>query len=188
MPLPQPTIFHDKWLEAWRTCQRCPLCQTRKQVVLGCGPVPADVMLVGEAPGASEDVVAIPFFGRSGRLLHEGIETAKSLMAIDGVNTRYGYPTIFIDNVIACRPPDNRDPSGEEAWACWPRLERTYNLVQPRVVLLVGATAQKHCRKVWPNSVNVVHPAWLVRRGGTRAPEYRAFVQRLREALEGALV
>ncbi len=112
-------------------CRRCGLAATRQQVVVGRGNTNARLLLVGEAPGAEEEACGQPFVGRSGRLL-------EAMLAAAGLDSERD---LYIANVIKCRPPGNRKPSRTEIEACRPWLERQIALVQPQLVLLVGATA-----------------------------------------------
>jgi len=111
-------------------CTRCPLHQTRTQTVFGVGSADADWMIIGEAPGAEEDRRGEPFVGRAGKLLDE------MLRAIGEARE-----SVFIANVLKCRPPNNRDPSAEESAACRAHLERQIELVQPKIILAVGRIA-----------------------------------------------
>jgi DNA polymerase len=113
-------------------CERCPLSETRNRVVFGAGNADADLMFVGEAPGAEEDRQGLPFVGRAGAFLTELIE---------GIGmTR---DEVFINNVILCRPPGNRDPQPEEIDSCRPWLEQRINLIQPRVIGTLGNFSTK---------------------------------------------
>ena len=132
-----PEEFQNRDVESIRSealaCQRCGLCQTRKQVVFGQGPVPCDIMLIGEAPGADEDDQGIPFVGRAGQLL------TKILKSVD-----IKRPTdIYIANTIKCRPPDNRVPTLAETTACAPWLSAQLMTVKPRILLLAGTPSLK---------------------------------------------
>jgi len=115
-----------------RACTRCPLHESRTQVVFGAGNADADLMFVGEAPGATEDEQGIPFVGRAGQLLNELL--AEQGMARDDV---------FIANVLKSRPPGNRDPQPDEIEACRPYLERQVELIEPRVICTLGNFATK---------------------------------------------
>lgn len=118
-------------------CKLCELHKTAQTVCLmGNGPVPADIMIVGEAPGFREDDVAKPFAGRSGQLLRRELE-----------NVGISPESCFITNVNKCRPPDNRTPKASEATACRPYLERELDSVKPRFILLVGGHALKVIKK-----------------------------------------
>lgn len=118
-----------------RQCERCELAATRTQVVFGAGNADADVVLVGEAPGADEDAQGIPFVGRSGQLLER-------LLGEAGL----GREEVFILNVLKCRPPGNRDPRSEEIDACRPWLELQLELIEPRLVCPLGNFATKLLR------------------------------------------
>ncbi len=111
-------------------CTRCELHQGRTQTVFGVGHQQADLLVIGEAPGAEEDRKGEPFVGRAGKLLDE------MLRAI-GLDRN----TVFIANVLKCRPPGNRDPKQHEAESCRPYLDRQIALVNPRVILAVGRIA-----------------------------------------------
>ncbi|AEJ62132.1 phage SPO1 DNA polymerase-related protein [Spirochaeta thermophila DSM 6578] len=117
--------------EQVRACNRCDLARTRRQAVPGTGRVGLPVMVVGEAPGADEDVKGEPFVGRAGQYLD------KWLAAIGLQRGR----DVFITNVVKCRPPGNRDPRPDEISACLPFLEAQIALVRPRAILTVGRFA-----------------------------------------------
>ncbi len=114
-------------------CTRCELAASRTQTVFGVGNPQADWMIVGEAPGAEEDRRGEPFVGRAGKLLDE------MLRAIG-----QSRQTVFIANILKCRPPNNRDPKPEEAAACRDFLERQIALIQPRIILAVGRIAAQN--------------------------------------------
>jgi uracil-DNA glycosylase len=111
-------------------CVACELCKTRTQTVFGVGNTQAEWLVIGEAPGAEEDRQGEPFVGRAGQLLNA------MLLAI-------GLPreTVFIANVLKCRPPGNRDPRPEEVSRCLPFLRQQIALLQPKVILVVGRIA-----------------------------------------------
>ena len=114
-------------------CTRCKLHgQGRKQIVFGVGNPSADIMFVGEAPGADEDTQGIPFVGRAGQLLTKMIE-AMGLRRDD----------VYIANVLKCRPPGNRDPEPDEIASCEPFLFQQIASVQPKVILALGAFAAR---------------------------------------------
>jgi DNA polymerase len=113
-------------------CTRCPLSDSRTQVVFGVGNPDADLLLVGEAPGFHEDRQGLPFVGQAGQLLDR---------LLDGVGlTRDG---VYVANVLKCRPPANRDPSPDEIAACEPHLFRQIELIEPSVVATLGNFATK---------------------------------------------
>ena len=115
-----------------RGCERCPLHATRTQTVFGAGNANADLMFVGEAPGAQEDLQGIPFVGRAGKLLDE-------LLAENGL----ARADVFIANVLKSRPPGNRDPQPEEIAACEPYLFRQVELIEPTVICTLGNFSTK---------------------------------------------
>src|SRR5215475_1862373 len=113
-------------------CARCPLAATRTQVVFGVGDPDADLVFVGEGPGAEEDRQGVPFVGRAGGLLTRLIE---------GIGlTR---DDVYIANVVKCRPPGNRDPLPLEIDACRPYLEAQLDFIEPRVLVTLGNFATK---------------------------------------------
>ena len=120
------STLHDKIC----TCQLCPLSLCRKCAVPGSGPSPAQIMLVGEAPGREEDLKGLPFVGRAGKLL----DTALSQAGLE-------KSEVFITSVVKCRPPENRKPKKEEINLCHPYLQAQIDLVHPRIVCLMGNTA-----------------------------------------------
>lgn len=118
--------------EQVRSCTRCPLHETRTKAVFGAGNADADLMFVGEAPGAEEDRQGIPFVGRAGRFLNE-------LLAGIGLSR----DDVFIANVLKSRPPGNRDPQPLEIEACRPYLFDQVRLIEPRVLCTLGNFATK---------------------------------------------
>lgn len=117
-------------------CEYCQLHRTRTNTVFGVGDRSADLMVIGEAPGADEDRQGEPFVGRAGQLLNA------MLWAI-GLKREQ----VFIANILKCRPPDNRDPRPEEVLQCDPFLRRQLALVRPRVILAVGRVAAQSLLK-----------------------------------------
>lgn len=109
------------------SCRKCSLYRTRNLPVVGQGNHQAQIMLVGEAPGASEDKTGRPFCGQAGRILDELLETA-------GLKRE----EVYICNILKCRPPQNRDPQKEEIAACTPYLERQIRIIQPKVIGSLG--------------------------------------------------
>ena len=116
-------------------CVRCQLHQTRTRVVFGAGNADADLMFVGEAPGAHEDRQGLPFVGQAGKLLDK-------LLSEIGLERQ----DVFICNTIKCRPPDNRDPHPHEIEACQPYLFRQIDLIEPTVICTLGNFATKLLR------------------------------------------
>jgi DNA polymerase len=110
-----------------RTCQNCPLGRTRKNPVPGAGPAGAEIMCIGEGPGYFEDEQGLPFVGASGKFLTQLLE--------DG-----GIPrkSVFITNVVKCRPPENRDPLPDELQACNAFLDRQIAVINPLIIITLG--------------------------------------------------
>jgi uracil-DNA glycosylase family 4 len=112
-------------------CQKCPLGETRKHFVFGSGNPQAKVLFIGEAPGADEDEQGLPFVGRAGQLLTKIIESTQTWKRSD----------VFICNVLKCRPPGNRTPQPEEMEQCIPYLEEQIQIIQPKLIMALGAVA-----------------------------------------------
>ncbi|MDX6689542.1 MAG: uracil-DNA glycosylase [Solirubrobacteraceae bacterium] len=141
-----------------RACTRCPeLARTRTQVVFGAGNADADLMFVGEAPGAKEDEQGIPFVGAAGKLLNE-------LLAEIGLERS----DVFINNVLCCRPPGNRDPLPAEIENCQGWLMKRIELIEPRVICTLGNFATKLLRAD-PAGISRLHGQAEIRVVGTRA-------------------
>lgn len=179
-------------LEALRVeciqCVRCRLSQGRTHVVFGEGNPDADVMFVGEAPGAQEDKDARPFVGRAGKLLN-------SMMEEVGLRRE----DVFIANIIKCRPPDNRDPEPDEIETCEPYLVGQIDLIQPKVIVTLGRFAAHTLTQVSTpitrmrgqfflyNNVKLMptlHPAAVLRRMTYRA-DVVSDLRRAAEAVYG---
>ena len=114
-------------------CRKCRLCETRTNTVFGVGPRGAPLMVVGEGPGADEDAQGEPFVGRAGQLLNAILR-----------GMRWPRETVYIANILKCRPPNNRDPSPEESACCTPFLQRQIELIQPLMILAVGRVAAQN--------------------------------------------
>jgi uracil-DNA glycosylase len=115
-----------------RDCHDCPLKETRTKLVFGAGNADAEVMFVGEAPGAEEDRTGLPFVGRAGQLLNGLLE-----------EIGLSRDEVFINNVLMCRPPGNRDPLPAEIEECRPYLFERIRLIQPKVICTLGNFATK---------------------------------------------
>ncbi len=113
-------------------CTRCGLCETRRNVVFGVGNPKADIMFIGEGPGEQEDIQGIPFVGPAGILLDDML----SIIDIDRTNC-------YIDNIVKCRPPHNRDPLQTEQEACMGYLLRQIQLIEPKIIVCLGRIAAK---------------------------------------------
>lgn len=113
--------------EKCRDCRACPLCETRTNVVFGDGNRNAKLMFVGEAPGETEDLSGIPFVGRAGKLFDKYLE------AVD-----IPRDSVYIANMLKCRPPKNRDPLPQEQDLCVGYLRNQVKLIQPRLIVCLG--------------------------------------------------
>ena len=126
----------DQLQQRIAACEKCSLCQSRTQTVFGVGNPQADLMIIGEAPGADEDKQGEPFVGAAGKLLD-------NMLKAIGLNRQ----KVFIANILKCRPPSNRNPSNEEAMACEAYLLRQIDLIQPKIILSVGGVSAKNLLK-----------------------------------------
>jgi len=122
----------DEIAEQVRQCRECDLGSQRTNAVPGEGNPNARIMFVGEAPGADEDAQGCPFVGRAGKLLDK-IIAAMGLKRED----------VFIGNILKCRPPGNRDPRADEIVSCLPYLQRQIEIIQPEVIIALGAHAAR---------------------------------------------
>ena len=114
-------------------CKKCKLCTERQNIVFGTGNKNADIMLIGEGPGADEDRLGEPFVGRAGKLMN---------MAFDMLEIK--REELYIANVVKCRPPGNRNPEEDEAMACLDYLRNQVILVKPKIIVLLGSIALKN--------------------------------------------
>ncbi|MDD2401946.1 MAG: uracil-DNA glycosylase [Clostridia bacterium] len=170
-------------------CDKCTLRKGCQKVVFGAGNPEAKIMLIGEGPGAEEDKTGMPFVGRAGQLLDKILEAC-------GFNRK---DHIYIANIVKCRPPKNRVPSPEERAACLPYLKEQINIIEPKIIILLGATALQglidpqakitKMRGDWIKFQNICtmptyHPAALLRNPRLKAPaweDYKKVVQKYRE-------
>lgn len=185
-----PPAEYDALREAALTCTRCRLAEGRTQVVFSDGNPRARVMVVGEAPGANEDRTGLPFVGAAGRFLD-------LLLASVGLSRD---ESVYICNVLKCRPPGNRNPRPDEIESCSPWLLRQIELVEPEVILAVGTFSgqlltgrdmalgrlrgQVYSYQGTPLVVTY-HPAALLRNSGWTRSTWDDF-QLLREVLDEA--
>lgn len=154
--------------EPLKSCVECRLCAGRTNLVYGVGNPDADLMFVGEGPGHDEDMQGEPFVGRAGRLLTD--------MIVKGMKIR--REDVYIANIVKCRPPDNRAPEPDEMEACLPNLIEQVRIVDPKVIVCLGATAVKGLLKEsigitklrgnWRKFEGIpvmptLHPAYLLR-------------------------
>ena len=123
----------DQWEaleQACKKCRECSLCETRTNVVFGVGARDAEVLFIGEGPGANEDAQGEPFVGKAGMLLDD-------MLAIIGLKRQQ----VYIANIVKCRPPNNRDPLGVEQDACIGWLRRQTALLRPKIIICLGRIA-----------------------------------------------
>ena len=140
IPPPSTDLFTEDSGKAWidllqiadavRGCEQCRLCESRTNTVPGEGPSDAKLVVVGEGPGAREDETGRPFVGRAGELLTDILRAIK-----------LERDSVFICNIVKCRPPSNRTPRQEEIEACVPYLYKQLEIVGPKVILAMGSTA-----------------------------------------------
>jgi uracil-DNA glycosylase family 4 len=156
-------------VEQWKDCQRCKLAETRNKVVISRGKVPCDILLLGEGPGASEDVLGKPFVGPAGQLLDEVIRRA-----CRGLNWE---PRFAFTNLVCCIPLDDEgdktaEPEDECVLACQPRLKEFIEIANPRLIVCVGKLAEdwtspgyKYAVKFASHihRIRIDHPAYLLR-------------------------
>ena len=153
--------------EVVKKCRKCRLCETRKNVVFGVGNREADIMLIGEGPGAYEDAQGEPFVGKAGKLMN---------MAFDMLGIK--REEVYIANIVKCRPPNNRNPQDDEAENCLDYLRNQVILVKPKIIVLLGSVALKNIlgkeygitasRGKWIEKKGIIymptwHPAALLR-------------------------
>ena len=125
--------------EEIRACRQCGLCETRTQAVPGVGSAASGIVFVGEAPGAEEDRRGEPFVGRAGELLTKIIQAMDEAHLVPGVSL--SRESVYICNVLKCRPPENRNPLPHEVELCSPYLERQLAALQPRIICCLGKFA-----------------------------------------------
>jgi DNA polymerase len=173
--------FDDAWLQGpigalaaqernLQGCRRCRLCDGRTTIVFGAGNPRADLVVIGEGPGADEDAQGQPFVGRAGQLLTRMLDSVK-----------LSRDEVYITNAVKCRPPGNRNPEADELAACAPFLAAQLRAIEPRVVLALGSVATQALLRtkepigklrgtVHPYGAAVLiptfHPAFLLRNPG----------------------
>lgn len=146
----------DRWEELEKRCQNCrecSLCETRTNVVFGDGSRTAEILFVGEGPGAHEDEQGVPFVGKAGQLLDD-------MLAIIGLDRTM----VYIANIVKCRPPQNRDPFGVEQDACIGYLRRQVALLRPKIIVCLGRIAAM--RIIKPDfKITREHGQWFEKNG-----------------------
>ena len=139
--------------EVVKQCRKCRLCETRKNVVFGVGNREADIMFIGEGPGADEDTQGEPFVGKAGKLMN---------MAFDMLGIK--REEVYIANIVKCRPPNNRNPQDDEAESCLDYLRNQVILVKPKIIVLLGSVALKNILGK-EYGITASRGKWLERKG-----------------------
>ena len=139
--------------EVVKQCRKCRLCETRKNVVFGVGNRDADIMFIGEGPGADEDAQGEPFVGKAGKLMN---------MAFDMLGIK--REEVYIANIVKCRPPNNRNPQDDEAENCLDYLRNQVILVKPKIIVLLGSVALKNVLGK-EYGITASRGKWLERKG-----------------------
>ncbi|HTY09934.1 MAG TPA: uracil-DNA glycosylase [Bacteroidota bacterium] len=165
-------------------CQKCPLGATRTKFVFGVGNPNAELVLIGEAPGADEDAKGEPFVGRAGQLLNKILEAV-----------HFKREDVYICNILKCRPPNNRDPLPEEVRECEPYLWKQLEIIKPKIILCLGRISAQVLLKTTDSLTSLranvhdyrgiplmvtYHPAALLRNPNWKRPTWED-VQRLRK-------
>lgn len=173
--------------ESIKNCEKCKLCKTRKNIVFGSGNREANIMFIGEGPGADEDEMGMPFVGKAGKLMDKAFEGV-------GIDRE----KVYIANIVKCRPPQNRVPAKEESTACMDYLRSQVMLVKPKIVILLGSTALKNIlgdeygitktRGTWIERKGILymptfHPAALLR-DETKKIDFWRDLKKVKEKLE----
>lgn len=134
-------------------CNKCKLCENRTNIVFGSGNKDAQIMFIGEGPGADEDKEGNPFVGKAGKLMDK---------ALDGLGI--SREELYIANIVKCRPPSNRVPQEDEAEACLDYLRNQVILVKPKIIVLLGSTALKNILGS-EYSITAQRGKWIERKG-----------------------
>ena len=170
------------------SCKKCPLGETRTNLVFGVGNESADILFVGEGPGENEDLQGEPFVGKAGKLLDKYLE-------VIGLSRQ---KNVYIANIVKCRPPQNRDPKEEEQEACINWLREQTKLIKPKIIVCLGRIAAtrlispdfkvtiEHGQFVKKGNIyfmGTFHPAALLRNEAQKADALSDF-QKLREKIK----
>lgn len=127
---PEPTSELRELTRRILACKKCPLHKTKTNYVPGEGTISPEIMFIGEGPGETEDKFGRPFIGKAGQLLEKIID-----------KMGYSRETVFIGNIVKCRPPNNRDPQKDEVEACLPFLKDQIKILDPKVIVCLGKVA-----------------------------------------------
>lgn len=173
-------------LERIKHCRACGLHRYRRNVVIGEGDLPADVLFIGEAPGKSEDLTGDAFVGNSGALLRSLIQDAANIISLPAV------PRSYFVNTILCRPTnekhgDNREPSPLEVYQCSGNIMRIVDKIKPRIIVCLGKIAEKYFKKEFSLVYTIQHPSYILKIGGKNTPQYIHNFRLLSEAFKELL-
>ncbi|HHH20512.1 MAG TPA: uracil-DNA glycosylase [Nitratifractor sp.] len=167
----------DKLKELCNNCYLCELSKSRKKVVFGKGNPKSDILFIGEAPGATEDSVGEPFVGRAGELLTKMIENVLNRPR----------SSVYLSNIVKCRPPNNRAPTPKEALTCRPYIFQEIEIIKPKLIVALGATAFNYLTNdttpiskarghfFTHNDIKVIptfHPSYLLRNPSAKKEAY----------------
>ncbi len=175
-----------------KKCTKCNLCKNRTNTVFGVGNENADIMFIGEGPGADEDREGEPFVGKAGKLMNQAFQGL-------GISRE----KIYIANIVKCRPPNNRNPEKEEASACLNYLRNQVILVKPKIIVLLGSVALKNIlgdnygitasRGKWIEKKGILymptfHPAALLRDDSKKIDFWNDLELVIQEAIKQKLI
>lgn len=164
-------------------CKGCNLKYHRRKLVIGRGAIPAKLLILGDGPNKSEDLLGIPFHGESGTIIDEMIREASEEIGIDP-------PSYYLSNIVLCRPwiyddvPDQgqrRDPTKMEALACMKYVMKIYKKVNPEFVIFAGRVAENYYKKEFTDSIHITHPNVHLLYGGKASPTYLYDLRNLSE-------
>lgn len=179
-PFEAEKIEVEKHCELWKACDSCMISEFAFQKVFFDGSYRPYWLFIGEGPGVSEDAIGQPFVGPSGRLLREAID-------------KTGFPrsAVAFTNLVACRPTDgpkegNRAPDSDEVEACSDRLRGIINILKPKILVGVGKVPANYLSDNFTLPMrSIYHPAFILRRGGSKAKEYKDWLRSLKRIKEG---
>lgn len=167
-------------------CSKCLISQKRKHIVVGRGEMPADVLLLGEAPSKSEDIIGVPFIGPSGELLNTMMEEAAINLGFKQL------PSFYMTNIVLCRPYvtdekadeylASREPTAIEIFQCTPNILKIIAAVQPKVTIFVGKIAEENYADELIDHVRIFHPTFLLKHGGKTSPYYMTDLRLIEKA------
>lgn len=188
--LPSTDQTLDQVLQELGDCRRCKLAGGRQRLVFGMGNPHAELMFIGEGPGRDEDIQGLPFVGRAGQLLDK-------MIAAMGKSR----DDVYIANIVKCRPPNNREPEGDEVQTCLPFLKRQIQVIRPRAICCLGRVAFQNLlqtsapisglRGIWQDYAGIpvmptYHPAYLLRNPAGKKPAWED-LQKVMERLDWPL-